>query len=204
MTAMRICSPRPGDGKTTVAANFAVTLALRGMRVLLIDADLRRGRVADLFGVPTTPGLAEVLTDPSTLSEAVRPVAVGADATLYCIPTGAAPAMPSQLLSSDTMRSLIQTQEQSFDRIVIDSPPLNLVLDAAVLGAYGLDVVVVARAGVTPLVALTYAAEQFQHAGTSVVGAVVNDIDFGRDGSYDPAYQSYRYARSYYAPSARA
>ena len=192
-------SPLPGDGKTTVAANLAVTLAMRGLRVLLIDADFRRGRIAQLFGLQQRPGLAEVLSEPAVLRDAVQPVPVSGDGALYCIATGAPPLIPSQLLGSDTMRSLIKTLEQSFDRIIIDSPPLNVVSDAAVLGGSGFEVIVVARAGVTPFEALVYAAEQFHHTGTPVLGAVLNDIDLSRDASYDRAYQSYRYAKSYYA-----
>jgi succinoglycan biosynthesis transport protein ExoP len=194
-----LTSPLPGDGKTTTATNLAVALARRGLRTLLIDADLRRGQVSSVFGGERSPGLAELLLRTTTLGSAIQSFDVDHESKLYYIASGEFPKHPASLVGSTHMQTLLAGLESRFDRIIIDSPPVNIVADAAILARFVDGVVVVARAGVTPQESLALAAEQLSQAKIHVVGAVLNDIDFERHGSYDPAYKSYSYGKKYYA-----
>jgi tyrosine-protein kinase Etk/Wzc len=192
-------SALPGDGKTTSATNFALTLAQRGLRVILLDADLRRGRVSGLFGVPRAPGLSELLTGAASMEEALHTVTVSGAGRLDFITTGAKPLNPAQLLGSERMSALLARLRDLYDRVVIDTSPLNVVADVIPLGTQADSVIMVARAGVTPVDALIYAAEQLRNAQMSVVGTLLNDIDFERDAGYDGAYRWYAYGKAYYS-----
>jgi capsular exopolysaccharide synthesis family protein len=186
-------SPLPGDGKTTSAVNFAVSLAQRGQRVLLADGDLRRGLIHKIFETEREPGLADVLTGDAAWRNVIRAVDVGGGRALHFMPSGTPPAIPSATLQSDMLHALLVGLAEHYDAIVIDSPPINVVADAALLGVHADGVVIVARAGVTESAALGYAMEQLRRVHAPVLGVVLNDIDFRRDAAYDRAYQYYSY-----------
>lgn len=192
-------SPLPGDGKTTSAAGMAATLAQRGMRVLLIDADLRRGAASTLFGDARTPGLSELLSGAAPIQRCLRAVEVGGGETLHYIPSGALPADPIRLVDSPRMEALLDWLAERYEMVILDSPPINLFADGAVLGGRADAVVLVARAGVTPFEALVHAAEQCRRARVPCVGTVLNGIGPDMDGGGDPAYKWYEYGKSYYS-----
>jgi succinoglycan biosynthesis transport protein ExoP len=186
-------SPLPGEGKTTTAVNFALAGTQRGLKVLLVDADVRRGIVHTVLEAPQTPGLSEVLAGTAPLEQACRHVVVGDRFTLHVLPTGRLPASPSGMLESPQMRDFLARVREDYDLVVLDTPPVNILTDAALLGAQADGVLIVVRAGVTDAAALAYAAEQLGHVGAPVVGVVLNDIDFRRDVGYDSAYRYYNY-----------
>lgn len=186
-----ITSPLAEDGKTTCATNLAITLALRGSRTLLVDADLRRGVVHAALDVSRAPGLSEVLSGSMQLNEVIRRVKVGQDGgELHFLTTGALPANPSGLLESGFPRMMALAREQ-FDAVIVDSPPANIIGDASVLGLHADCVLVVARSGVTQSAALAYATEQLARVGVQMLGVVLNDIDFKREAGYDASYRQY-------------
>jgi capsular exopolysaccharide synthesis family protein len=193
-----LTSALPGDGKTSTAANLAIATARRGLRTLVIDADLRRGSLSTVFGGARAPGLTELLAGTVTLPEVIQSVEV-ADTEVHYIASGAFPSNPSGVVGSREMRALLERLAPHFDRILLDSPPVNIVTDAVVLAPYVDGVVLVARAGVTPHAALALAAEQLRHARVQLVGAVLNGVDFARHATHDPAYASYAYGKKYYA-----
>lgn len=198
-----VTSPLPGDGKTNTAANLAVTLAQSGLRVLLIDADLRRGRVHTFFGDEPAPGLAELLAG-ETAPGALRSVDVGSGRPLRYIAAGAQSGNPVQLLGTAAMRNLVECAAAEYDRVILDSPPVNLFPDATVLSPYVDGVIVVARAGSTPFDALVDAADQLRYSNTRVVGAVLNGVDYSRDASYDTSYRWYQMTKDYAGAPAAA
>jgi polysaccharide biosynthesis transport protein len=198
-----VTSALPGDGKTTTATNLALTLALQGLKVLLIDGDLRRGAIHSVLRTTNSPGLAEVLLGTAELQASIRTVAIDQARRLHFLPRGTLPPYHEQMLGASRMKAVIEELERKFDRIIIDSPPVNIVPDAVLLAQYGDGVIVVARAGVTPFEALVYTAEQLRHVDAPVLGTVLNDIDFAREATYDAAYRSYEYARAYYSSEAR-
>ena len=199
-----VTSALPGDGKTTTAVNYALTLAQRGVRVLLVDADLRRGGVGRVLNASAGPGLAELLAGTATVAEAVRRADAGNGGTLFYIPCGGLPQHPQQLLRTPRMAALLRWAGKDFDRVIVDTPPLNVVADAALIGPAVDGVVLVARAGVTPFGALAHVAEHLRRARTTVLGTVMNDVDFEREGRYDRSYRWYGYGREYYAAGREA
>ncbi|HEU0300183.1 MAG TPA: polysaccharide biosynthesis tyrosine autokinase, partial [Longimicrobium sp.] len=191
-----VTSAIPGEGKTTTALNLARTMAERGERVLLIDADLRRGRIDSALGTPGARGLADLVAGDAGVEDVLQEVGTDGGVLTY-LTAGSAAEHPTNLLRSVRARLLVQWAARKFDRVVIDSPPVHAVADAAVLAQYADGVVVVARSGVTPYGALANAAEQLQRAGAQLMGGVMNDVDFDRDARYDASYRWYGYGRDY-------
>lgn len=196
-----VTSPLPGDGKTATAAGLATTLARRGFRVLLVDADLRRG-VAGPPPAGAAPGLSDLLAGAASFGQVVQAVRVGDGRELHFLPAGHLPPDPVQLLASPRGQALLEWVREHYALVVIDSPPLNLFADAAVLAGYADATLLVARAAVTPFEAVVHAAEQCRRARVARVGTVLNDIVPERDREYDPAYRWYEYRRAYYAGAA--
>ncbi len=177
-------SPTPGDGKSTSTANLAATLAQQGLRCVMLDADLRRGVLHELLGVARQPGLSNVLLGECRVEDARSAVAIEGGASFDFVATGTLPPNPAELLGSERMRALLTHLEESYDAVLLDAPPLNVVTDAAVLGTNADGVIVVARAGVTDRGALEYAMDQLRAVRAPVLGSVLNDIDQKRDRYY--------------------
>jgi capsular exopolysaccharide synthesis family protein len=196
---LAITSGLPGEGKTTNATNLAVTLAQGGRRVILVDADLRRGRLAKLFSASREPGLVDLLEGSVSLENSLRWVEVGGGKHLYLLPTGRLPSNPAQLLASTALQELLVRLQAESDIVILDCPPLNIVADAMVLGRQVDGVLLVVRLGATPFDALVHTAEQLRAANVRVYGTVLNDIQFERASRYDDGLRWYEYAKSYYA-----
>jgi capsular exopolysaccharide synthesis family protein len=197
--ALAVTSGLPGEGKTTNATNLAVTLAQGGRRVILVDADLRRGRLAKLFGVVREPGLVDVLEGSSSLENALRWVEAGDGRHLYLLPTGRLPSNPAQLLATTAMRELLDRLRAESDIVILDCPPLNIVADAVVVGRQVDGLLLVVRLGATPFDSLVHTADQLRAAKINVFGTLLNDIRFDRAVRYDEGLRWYEYAKSYYA-----
>lgn len=193
-----VTSAMPGDGKTTSAANLAITLAQQGTRTLLVDADLRRGVVHNVFGLKQEPGLTHVLVGAAPLEQAIQevPMEGGTGVPLHVLASGVYPPNPAEILGSARMRELLATLRERYEMIVFDAAPLNLVTDAAVLGTSADATVLVARTGTTDKRALEYAASQVFHVGAPLGGVVLNDIDIERSQYYGYGY-GYGYGYSY-------
>jgi capsular exopolysaccharide synthesis family protein len=186
-----VTSALPGEGKTTTAVNLALTLAQHGTSVLLIDADLRCGSVASAFEIPNAPGLSELLERKVQLEGVLTRLEVGGMGRLSVIPSGLVPSNPGGVLLSNELRDLLEEAEREYDIIIIDSPPLNVVADAAILSGVTQGVVLVARSGVTAKAAITYAAEQLRLVRAPLFGTILNDIEPKSYSSYDGAYRYY-------------
>ena len=184
-----VTSPAPSEGKTTTAANLAVSFAQQGMRVLLVDCDLRRSRIHKMFGVPREPGMTELILGQQELDAVARETAVPG---LYILPSGVLPPNPSELLGGERMRKTLASLGEAFDLIVLDTPPLLAASDAAILATIADGVVLVVRAGVTEALAGQQAIAQLQAVGARIVGAVLNDPD-SKLQSYG-GYYNYEYA----------
>jgi capsular exopolysaccharide synthesis family protein len=182
--ALVFTSPMPGDGKSTTAANMALVLAQQGTRVLLVDSDMRRGALNEAFSQAAQPGLSNVLVGGATVADATRRVALEQGHALDFIPAGVRPPNPAELLSSDALDRFLRDVAGRYDVIVFDAPPLNLVTDAALLGAKADGVLLVARAGVTEEEPLAFAVDQIQRVRATLLGTILNGVDERRQGYY--------------------
>jgi len=190
-------SALPGEGKSLSAINYALVGASRGLRVLLIDADLRCGVVSSVMGIKQTPGFAEVLAGRTTFEQAAHNCSPGVPRSLVVLPSGALPKVPGRILTIDRVRELLNEWAPDFDVIVIDTPPINLLADAALLGSAADAVMLVVRVGHTQVDDLRYAMDQLDSTKAPVIGTLLNDIDLRRnardDGSYRYLAEAARY-----------
>lgn len=168
--ALTVTSAGPGEGKSTMAANLAIAFAESGARVALIDADLRLPRIADYFSFEGGVGLTEVLIGRAAASETLQHWGRGA---LFILPAGTIPPNPAELLGSSAMTALLHDLKAAFDIIIIDSPPVGLVTDAAVLARQTEGAILVAAAGKTRGTRLADAETTIERVGAKVLGTVV-------------------------------
>ncbi|TVR60854.1 MAG: polysaccharide biosynthesis tyrosine autokinase [Gemmatimonadales bacterium] len=188
-----VTSALPGEGKTTTASNLAVTYAQQGLRVLLADADLRKPRVGEVFGMDRKPGLTELVLEEADPARAIRPY----DAVdgLWILPSGTLPPNPTELLGGARTRDFLRTLRDRFDMVILDSPPLAGGADAAILGAAADGVIMVVRAGQTEMDAARHAARQLHTVGARLLGTVMNDPD-GEAKKYGTYYHSQYYGEA--------
>lgn len=182
-----VTSSAPESGKTFLCANLAHLLGESGQRVLLIDADLRRGNLHRLTGGERQPGLSEVLTRRATLDGAVRPLVAG---KVDLLTTGQLPPNSSELLMSKGFSELLQSVRQWYDVVLVDSPPVLAVSDAGVIATHAGAVFLVVRAVRHTLDEVDATIRQLRNYQVQVTGAVFN--------AYDPKGQSSLYASPYY------
>jgi tyrosine-protein kinase Etk/Wzc len=169
-----VTSAAPGDGKTTVSANLAVTFSQQGIRVLLIDCDLRRARLHNVFSVPRVPGFSELVVGYADVASSIRETRVE---NLFVLPAGTLPPNPSELLGGQRVPALLDELASDYDVLIIDTPPVLAAADAAVLGGLADGVLLVVRAGKTEREAAKDALRQLNTVGAHIVGAVLNDPD---------------------------
>jgi succinoglycan biosynthesis transport protein ExoP len=170
-----VSSPNPGEGKTTVAVNLAIALSEIDQRVLLIDADLRRPRLHQIFGLDSQPGLAAILCGRVSVWGSNGPVAATCIPGVHVLPGGCGPDAALALLYSPRMAELLRAVRVQFDTILIDTPPVLRAPDARVLGRLADSVILVVRANQTPRDSAALACRRFTEDGALVLGAVLND-----------------------------
>jgi len=182
--AMVITSAVPNEGKTTTALNLAFALGESGNRVVLVEADLRRPRLAKYLQLVENVGMTNVLSGTAELDDVLQPT-VNPSVTLLA--SGPHPPNPSELLGSSRLQTLLATLRGRFDYIVFDAPPLLPVTDAAVLTAHADGAILVARHGHTERDKLGRAAESLRSVDARVLGTILNMIPVKSSG-YDYAY----------------
>jgi capsular exopolysaccharide synthesis family protein len=168
-----VASPAAGDGKSTTAANLAISFAHAGNRTLVIDCDLREPVQHLVFDVDPDGGLSGVVGSETKLRDAIKPTRVPG---LYLLPCGPVPANPSELLASKRFDLLMQTLAGAFDRIIIDSPPLTSVADARILASAADATLLVVRINQSMRRAATVAVEALGRAEANLAGIVANDV----------------------------
>lgn len=191
---LMIAAPSPGVGKTFVCANLAVTIAQAGQRVLLIDADMRRGTLHDAIGVKAEGGLSELISGSIGLEEALRRVP-GTD-NLAFISRGAVPPNPSELLMNANFANLLHKLAPCYDIVVIDTPPVLAVTDAAVIGHQVGTCLMVVRWGLNQQREIALAKQRLEQNGVEVKGAIFNGVQKRGAGQYAYSYYDYLPARN--------
>jgi capsular exopolysaccharide synthesis family protein len=181
-----VTSPESGDGKTTCVSNLAIAIAQTGRSVLLLDADFRKPTQHKNLDVKDAAGLSSVLAGRETLERAVQRTGVEG---LDILPCGPIPANPSEILNSSEFTELVETLASRYDHILFDSPPVNLVTDARILGALCDTSILVLRADKSTRKAGEHARNALLGVGARVLGAIVNDAP--RKGGYEVYGGSY-------------
>jgi succinoglycan biosynthesis transport protein ExoP len=170
-----VTSARPQEGKTTTSINTAIVLAQKGVRVLLIDADLRRPSVHKTLGMGPRSGLSNVLTGSATVQQTITLSPILSN--LYILPAGTPPPNPAELLASANMKELIDQLRGQYDHIVIDTPPTLSVTDAVVLSPRADATILVIRSGQTTKQALRRSRDILMQVNAHVAGVLLNAVD---------------------------
>jgi len=188
-------SPNPGEGKTTLVSNLGLALAEIHRRVVILDADLRKPRQHEIFGVPNETGLSEWLSGEVGEAEGGALIFETQFPGLYVLPAGKGSPSAANLLYSSRLAELVARLRDEFDAVLVDTPPMLTMPDARVVGRLSDGVVLVLRSRQTTRDTAQAAAQRFAEDGTPVLGTVLND--------WNPAATSggyYGYYRGYYKP----
>lgn len=183
-----ITSATAGEGKTTTSANLAIALAQTGRRVLVVDGDLRRPRIARLMGLEGAVGLTTVLVGRTELDASIQK---HKESGVYVLASGPTPPNPSEILQSRAARDLILQLRDKFDAVIIDAPPILPVADATILATICDGAILVTRHGKTPRDHVQTAAQRLRSVNAKLLGAVVNFVPKQAAGGY---YYYYYYA----------
>jgi tyrosine-protein kinase Etk/Wzc len=195
-----ISGATPGVGKSFVSVNFAAVLAAAGKRVLLLDADLRKGHLNQYFGIPRADGLSELIAGTIDRNGVTRRNVVP---NLDVITTGVLPPNPAEMMISGAFANLLEQMSKDYDIVLIDSAPVLVAADTLSIAAHAGTLLLVARAGQTQIGELHESARRLSHAGKNVTGVLFNAIDLTRRhyGSYGYKYGGYRYRQYSYQSS---
>ena len=184
-----LTSAMQGEGKSTTALNLAISYAMADRKVLIVDCDLRRPKLARLLQMNSKVGLSNLIMNPKLKEDAILSSRIaGLDVML----SGDIPPNPSELLGSARMQRLIGELRASYDFIILDSPPVNMVTDAVVLAPEVDGVLFLVRANHTDRGAVVHAVEQLEYAKAKVLGFVLNDVNMEKT---HYGYKKYRYKR---------
>lgn len=186
-----VTSSQPAEGKTTTSTNLAISLSQTGSSVLIVDCDLRRPRLHKVFGVKNSRGLANYLSGTGELATLVQ----SALPNLFVLPVGPLPPNPAELLGSNRMKQTVELLQNSFDYVILDSPPVASFADSLILSAMVEGVIIVVKAGQTSREMANRTKTHLQTVGAKVLGAVINHIKLQ---PHDYYYYSTYYSRYYY------
>jgi polysaccharide biosynthesis transport protein len=199
LRSLVVTSPGAAEGKTATLANLGVVFAQAGERVVLVSCDLRRPRIGAFFGLDEDAGLTSVLLDERTLEETVLPVP-GFD-RLSLLPAGQIPPNPAELLDSARARDIFTRLRDQYDLVLIDSPPVLPVTDAAILSRHADATLMLASVGQTRRSDLHRAVEKLDQVGVTILGTVLNKVtrQTGRYYGYGYGYTSKSYGTGAHA-----
>ncbi len=188
-------SAYPEDGKTTVTVNLALMFALSDAKVILIDADIRKGRVAKYFKCRTIPGLSDCLSGQNSLDEVIHHSHMNEN--LSYITCGTHSPKPYELLESEEMQNLIEELKTRYDYIIIDTPPILLISDALAISPFTDGVALVCRHQVSYVSDIARALNTLKFAKANILGVIVNDYKEPKQHKFYGGYKKYYYYNSY-------
>ncbi|MEC6897853.1 polysaccharide biosynthesis tyrosine autokinase [Photobacterium piscicola] len=186
-----ISGPSPGIGKSFVSANMAAVMAKGGQRVLVIDADMRKGQMERQMCVDSKPGLADYLSGQQTLEQVIKSPGVE---NLDFIARGAVPPNPSELLMHPRLKALLDWASENYDLVLVDTPPILAVTDPAIVGAYAGTTMIVARFGLNPVKEIEVTKNRFEQNGIEVKGCILNAVERKASSTYGGNYGYYNYS----------
>ena len=191
LKTIQFTSPSPGDGKSTVTANLALSIAQAGKKVVLVDADLRKPRIHQNFGIDIGPGIADVLSGESELPDAIR--SVSSQPYLFLLTAGKRPNNPGECVTSPEFGDIIEALGEKFDFVLIDSPPILPVSDPASIAGFVDGVYMVSRIRKGVRVTMTRAKESLDRVNVRWMGVIINGLD------QNPHYSEYGYQYGNYS-----
>jgi len=180
----------PSIGKTFVCANLAAVISQTNKRVLLIDCDMRKGYTHELMGTTNANGLSDILIEKDEIASCARPTSI---TNFDLVPRGQVPPNPSELLMSDRFGELISWASKNYDLVLIDTPPILAVTDAAVVARYAGTTLMVVRYAVNTLREVETSISRFEQNGIPVKGVILNSIFRRASGYQDYGYYEYEY-----------
>ncbi|QWT20725.1 polysaccharide biosynthesis tyrosine autokinase [Bacillus sp. NP157] len=189
---LMISGSSPEAGKTFVSANLAAVIAQAGQRVLLIDGDMRKGALHRVMGGKPERGLSDVVSGQLSIEEVTRTVP-GVD-TLHFISRGKVPPNPSELLMGSRFTAMIEEARSLYDLVLIDTPPILAVTDAAVIGQHAGTSLLVVRFGLNQAREIAVAKQRFEQNGVALKGAIFNAVERRASGYYSYGYYEYKSA----------
>lgn len=193
LKVIALTSAQPGEGKSTTSVNLAISFARAGFRTLLIDADTRNSVMSGTFkSNERYQGLTSFLSGNAELSDVICDTSID---NLMIIPAGQVPPNPTSLIQNDNFKAMIEIVRGLYDYVIIDTPPLGLVIDAAILAHHSDASLLVTKAGADKRRTLTKVKEQLEQSGAVFLGVILNKVDntvdrYGSYGGYG-AYGNY-------------
>jgi capsular exopolysaccharide synthesis family protein len=192
---IHVTSTRPGEGKTTIAMNLATAAAFAGLKVVLVDADLRRPEVSRAFKLQQKQGLVDLLVGATTVEKVLS---LNHELKLGIIPAGSESQNPTDLLSSDRMKGLVSQLKDTFDYVVIDTPPVGPVFDPIIVANLVDKTIFVIKWASTPR-ELVETSIQRVSTNKRVAGVVFNFVDLNRARKYGGEYSYVKQYEQYYS-----
>lgn len=183
-----ITSSDAGEGKTTTICNLAITMALSEKKVILIDADLRKPRVHSKFMISNETGLTNILAQKKPLESVIKTASVK---DLDIITSGPIPPNPSELLQSESMGNFLEDLKKKYDYILLDTPPVGMVTDAAILAAKSDGIILVVTSGKTHIDEAKRAKQLLLNVDAKILGVVLNKVNRYEKGYYQKYYRYY-------------
>ncbi len=190
---LMISGPAPGIGKSFISTNFAAVAAKTGQKVLLIDADMRKGYLQQSFGVKWDNGLSDVLSSKQDFAQSIKATPVE---NLDILTRGQVPPNPSELLMHPRFAELIEWASKEYDLVIVDTPPVLAVTDPSIVGAFAGTTLMVARYAQNTVKEIEVARNRFEQSGIEVKGVIFNAIEKKASSSYGYGYGYYNYAYS--------
>ncbi|MCS0455969.1 polysaccharide biosynthesis tyrosine autokinase [Vibrio diabolicus] len=188
---LMISGPAPSIGKTFVSTNFAAVAAKTGQKVLLIDADMRKGYLQQCFGLRWDNGLSDYLSGKTSHSNIIKSTSID---NLDVVTRGQVPPNPSELLMHPRFKSFVDEMSAQYDLVIIDTPPVLAVTDPSIVGAIAGTTLMVARFDQTTLKEIEVAQGRFEQSGVEVKGVILNAVEKKASNSYGYGYGYYNYA----------
>ncbi len=173
-----ISSSLPEDGKSTITTNLGIVIGQTGSKVLLVDCDLRKGRLHNFFNIKSSPGVTNVLSNMIDIENAIQKTTYD---NLYVLPLGTIPPNPSELMASSQMEELLKKLEREYDYIIIDTPPVRVVSDALILMKAADGVLIVVREEVTSHSDITNFLSKCKYMEIKVLGFILNGISLNQE-----------------------
>lgn len=175
-----VTSSEPGEGKSTTAGNLALSIAQDNKKVILIDCDLRKPSIHKKFKISNLVGLSDVMVGKEELTKVVHRY----NKNLVVLTSGKIPPNPSEMLSSKTMSNLIESLKETFDYIILDTPPVQAVTDSQILSTKADGTILVVRADRTEKESVQNAVNLLKKVNANIIGTVLNGVDLNRNKYY--------------------